>query len=199
MDIKENLAKNLIQLRKHANLTQAELAEKINYSDKAVSKWERGEAIPDVIVLKTLADFYRTSIDSLISLPKEKSKYSLSLLPKKRIIIALSSAVLVWMIAIACFVFLGMIFPSVTESWLAFIYAVPVSMVVLLSLTFVWGKSVPNLIFASVLVWTIALAIFLSVLVFCSASSNLWMIFLIPIPIQILLVLSFTYKRNNKK
>ena len=42
MDIKLNLAENLVKYRKHFNLTQAELAEKLNYSDKAVSKWERG-------------------------------------------------------------------------------------------------------------------------------------------------------------
>lgn len=45
-DLKEIIAKNLTQLRTHAQLTQIQLAEKLNYSDKAVSKWERGEAIP---------------------------------------------------------------------------------------------------------------------------------------------------------
>ena len=54
MDIKENFAKNLTNFRKQANLTQVELAEKLNYSDKAVSKWERGESIPDLYALKTL-------------------------------------------------------------------------------------------------------------------------------------------------
>ena len=58
MDIKENLARNLTLYRKASNLTQAELAEKLNYSDKAVSKWERGESVPDLYVLKQLADFY---------------------------------------------------------------------------------------------------------------------------------------------
>ena len=57
MDIKENLAQNLTRLRKAEGLTQAELATKLNYSDKAVSKWERGESVPDLYVLKQLADF----------------------------------------------------------------------------------------------------------------------------------------------
>jgi len=84
MDVKENLAKNLIKYRKSKNLTQAELAEKLNYSDKAVSKWERGESFPDLSVLKQIADFYGVSVDTLLSDPssaeikpqKEKTYYS---------------------------------------------------------------------------------------------------------------------------
>ena len=198
MDIKENLAVNLVACRKNAKLTQAELAEKINYSDKAVSKWERGEAVPDLLVLKQLADFFGTTIDALISPPREKHKNLLLQLPKKRTIISASATVLVWLIAVACYVFLGMIFPSVTESWLAFIYAVPVTFVVLISLTAVWGKSIPNLVFSSLLVWTIILSIFLTINIF-APSQNLWMMFLIGIPVQILLILGFTYKKKFKK
>ena len=57
-DIKQTIADNLVGYRKKAGLTQQQLAEKLNYSDKAVSKWERAEAIPDVVVLKTIADIY---------------------------------------------------------------------------------------------------------------------------------------------
>ena len=63
MDIKENLANNIASHRKALKLTQAELAQKLNYSDKAVSKWERGEAVPDLVVLKQIADFF--GIDAL--------------------------------------------------------------------------------------------------------------------------------------
>ena len=69
MEIKDNLAKNLATYRKSANITQLELAEKLNYSDKAVSKWERGESTPDITVLKQLADLYGVTVDTLISPP----------------------------------------------------------------------------------------------------------------------------------
>ena len=55
-ELKDIIAHNLVAYRKAAGLTQAEIADKLNYSDKAVSKWERGEGMPDVAVLKTLAD-----------------------------------------------------------------------------------------------------------------------------------------------
>ena len=64
-DMKTIIAKNIIRLRKNANLTQAELAEKLSYTDKAVSKWERGESIPDVIVMKQLADLFQVRVDDL--------------------------------------------------------------------------------------------------------------------------------------
>ena len=88
MDIKENLSQNLIKFRKASGLTQIELAEKLNYSDKAVSKWERGESIPDLSVLKNIADLYGVTIDTLISPPSHKKPKTLLNLPLKRLIIS---------------------------------------------------------------------------------------------------------------
>ena len=50
-DLKLTVARDLADCRRAAGLTQLQLAEKLNYSDKAVSKWERGESLPDVAVL----------------------------------------------------------------------------------------------------------------------------------------------------
>ena len=55
-DLKPVIAKNITALRQQARMTQSELAERLNYSDKAISKWERAESMPDVAVLKTIAD-----------------------------------------------------------------------------------------------------------------------------------------------
>ena len=66
-DIKQTIASNLSGYRKKAGLTQQQLADKLNYSDKAVSKWERAEAIPDVIVLKSIADIYGVKVDDFFS------------------------------------------------------------------------------------------------------------------------------------
>ena len=50
-NLKTIIAKNIVLLRTGERLTQAELAERLNYSDKAVSKWERGESLPDIAVI----------------------------------------------------------------------------------------------------------------------------------------------------
>ena len=75
-------------------LTQIELAEKINYSDKAVSKWERGESIPDVSVLLELSKLFGVSIDFLVTahenkeIAKEQTSYAATIKKRNHILIA---------------------------------------------------------------------------------------------------------------
>ena len=196
MDIKENLAVNLTQYRKNAGFTQAELAEKLNYSDKAVSKWERGESVPDLYVLKQIADFYGVTIDILISEPtgaKPKPTYSKS---KVRTIVAVCSTMLVWLVAICAFAFVNIIIPSITHTWLAFIYAMPITCIVLLVLTSVWKKKTTAAVIISLLVWTTILALYLSLFVILiSPPPTLWLIFLIGIPLQILVIFWSIYRK----
>lgn len=196
MDIKENLATNLIRYRKEAGLTQAELAEKLNYSDKAVSKWERSESVPDLYVLKQLADFYGVTIDLLISEPssiKPKTTYSKG---KVRTIVAICSTSLVWLVAVCAFAFINILIPSITKTWLAFIYAIPITCIVLLVLTSVWKKKITTGVIISFLVWTLILSIYLSLLFLLPAPpKTLWLMFLIGIPLQILVIFWSIYRK----
>ncbi|MBE5733659.1 MAG: helix-turn-helix transcriptional regulator [Clostridiales bacterium] len=197
MDIKENLANNLIKYRKIAGITQAELAEKLNYSDKAVSKWERGESVPDLYVLKQLADFYGTSIDTLISDPMAKPKISKD---KKRLryVIAICATMLVWLVAVCVFSFVDIIIPTITHTWMTFIYALPITFIVLVVLTAVWKKKITTAVMVSALVWTVLLAVYLSLFHFLVAPpKTLWEIFLIGIPLQIIIVFWSIYKKNK--
>lgn len=199
MDMKENLTANLIRYRKASGLTQAELAEKLNYSDKSVSKWERGESVPDLFVLKQLADFYGVKIDDLISVPKnEKPKLS-KIISKKRLITCSCAVGLVWLIATCCFVFLGIIIPSLEDTWLSFLIATPVTFIVLLIFTGVWGKNLTTAILLSLFIWTFTLAVFMCLnTLLVVPPANLWLIFLIGIPLQALVVFWFLYKKIDK-
>ena len=195
MDIKLNLAENLVKYRKHFNLTQAELAEKLNYSDKAVSKWERGESVPDLSVLKQLADFYNVTIDTLISEPTKVVTKKDNVRGKIRRIIAICSTMLVWLVAIVAFAFLNIIIPGITHTWIAFIYALPITCIVLLVLTSVWKKKITTAIIISCLVWSVILAVYLSLLFMLPSPPNqLWQVFLIGIPLQILTIFWSKYR-----
>ena len=66
-ELKLTSASNIINLRTAAGMTQAELGARLNYSDKTISKWERGEAIPDAYVLTQLAEIFGVSVDYLLS------------------------------------------------------------------------------------------------------------------------------------
>ncbi len=196
MDIKENLAKNLALYRKSFSLTQAELAEKLNYSDKAVSKWERAESVPDLYVLHQLAEFYGVTIDDLISDPSMQKSFNNGSKHKLRTIIAVCSTTLVWLVALCAFVFINIIVPSITRTWMAFIYAIPVTCIVLLVLTSVWKKKITVSVIISLLVWSTILALYLSLLFLLPAPpKNLWFLFLIGIPLQILTVYWFLLRK----
>ncbi|MBE5737955.1 MAG: helix-turn-helix transcriptional regulator [Clostridiales bacterium] len=199
MDIKENLARNLTLYRKASNLTQAELAEKLNYSDKAVSKWERGESVPDLYVLKQLADFYNVKIDTLISPPKAVVLQAAHIISKRRVTICLSSIGLVWLVATLCFTTIQLIFPSLKETWLSFFYALPITFIILLIFTAVWKNVWVNTLAISLLVWSTILSLFLTLTVFLpTPPTNLWMLFLVGIPAQILVLLFFTYRKLKR-
>ncbi len=62
------------RLRTERGLTQKQLAERINVSDKAVSKWERGNGCPDVSLLTALADVLGTDTQALLSGSIEKNE-----------------------------------------------------------------------------------------------------------------------------
>ena len=197
MDIKENLAQNLIKYRKAVNLTQIEFAEKFNYTDKAVSKWERGESVPDLIVLKQIADFYNVTIDDLIKEPTEKKPHFIKNLLKKRVILELSLAVIVYICVILAYSLLSLAIPEISDKmWLAFIYAIPVTCILFVVFSAVFKQRLFTIISSSVLTWSTLLSIFLTLLVLLAEPpSTLWLIFLIGIPVQVFLLLIFSYRR----
>ena len=73
-DLKVIISKNLIMLRKGKKLTQIEFANELNYSDKAISKWERAESIPDIVVLKQISDVFGVSVDYLLNEHTQKEE-----------------------------------------------------------------------------------------------------------------------------
>ena len=133
--LKLRIGSNIASYRKQAGLTQASLAEKLNYSDKAVSKWERGESVPDVITLVQLADQFDITVNDLLTDPNalpageagklEKamtkvSEKALKRRPDKSIIQKLSS-LLVWFVALLMYVLLSSFDIGEAWNWIFFI------------------------------------------------------------------------------
>ncbi len=198
MEINEVVAKNLIAYRKQKGLTQAELAETINYSDKSISKWERGECLPDVAILKQLADFYGVTVNDFLNesqevkVVKQKKKFL-----RKKIIVPLLSVGLAWLVTIVAFVCLSIFATQIDKKWLwlLFVYAVPVSAIIVIVFANMWKEKITNFVAITVLIWTITLSIFLSV----PYVDNLWSLFLIPAVLQVLVVWWFWLKAEFKE
>ena len=217
-DWKQIVAGNLAALRKEHGLTQLQLAEQLHYSDKAVSKWERGESMPDLAVMKQLADFYGIRIDDFLLTPEQRvtaqpeadESSAEELLPEEspvpqpdnrqrnlnRLIIAGMAALLVWLIASMIFVVLDAAVPELEYKSFLFIYAAPVTAIVLLVFNSIWFNPRWNYIIISFLVWSVLAALFLTFFMMDIAIPKL---FLIGIPAQLIIILWSRLKPAAKK
>ena len=203
-DLKLTIAKNIAELRKLHGLTQLQLAEKLNYSDKAISKWERGESVPDITVLKTIADMFDVTVDYLLVSEhisedqelseeeilkrerEEKKQEKKKRLKKTHSIVAAMSVLLVWLIATLIFVILDASLNGTLRHLLVFPYAVVASTIVWLVFNSMWFNKRRNYLIISIMIWAIAVAVHITVL---AGGHNLWQIYLLGIPGQIIIAL----------
>lgn len=207
---KQTVAENLASLRREHHMTQLQLAEELHYSDKAVSKWERGESLPDLAVMKQLADLYGITLDDFLLTKEEREAKAAASAPipeaapaddsvprrknHNRLIIAGMAMMLVWLIATLIFVVLDMIIPELDYGKFLFLYAAPITAIVLLVFNSIWFNPRWNYAIISALVWSILGAIFLTFY-----SHRLWKLFLIGIPAQLIILLWSRLKPAEKQ
>ena len=208
--LKLQIGRNIAAYRKQAGLTQAGLAEKLNYSDKAVSKWERGESIPDILTLMQLAGQFEVTVNDLLTDPDalpgdpgtlekamtQVSEKALKRKANKNIILALSST-LVWFVALLAFVVLSSFDFLERYSCLLFFYAIPANCIVLLSLRSAWRDFRWNQMLITGIVWGSLLSIYVTLQVLFHF--NFWKVFLLGIPGQLAIFLWFRMFRHPNK
>lgn len=187
-NLKPVISKNISDLRIAADMTQLELAEKLNYSDKAVSKWERGESIPDVAVLKKIADLFEVPLDYLVTAEHEQKKVlndsDIGQKIRNRGFITGMCILLVWLVATLVFVILHIALQDTNAHFLSFIYAVPASMIVWLIFNSIWFNKRRNFLIISILMWTVLISMYIT---FVMLGTSIWLIFLLGIPGQIII------------
>ena len=193
----ELLAKNLVYYRKASGLTQLELAEKFNYSDKSISKWERGEGFPDVFVLKSLADFYGITIDDFYL--EEHKKIVKQSQKRKQIYIRLLSIGIGWLVTVLTFFLLNtLLSPDVPfKPWLVFIYGAVITAIIWLVWEFIYQKRFLRMLATSALIWTVATSLYFTFLI--AVGTNLPLIFVVAVPLQVLEILWFLFRRKKNK
>ncbi len=197
--LKLQIGNNIASFRKQRVMTQAELAEKLNYSDKAVSKWERGESVPDVMTLAQIAELFGVGIDALIGNTSAVSSVKQAAsAPKRRVnknVIQMLVSILVWFVALFVYVVLSSM--DLPKSWIGFVYAVPVNAIVLLCLRSAWRKYSLNFLLVSLIVWGSLVSLYLSMLIF--TRFNIWKLFLLGILGQAAVWLWFRMFRTPKE
>ncbi len=188
-ELKAIIAENIVQLRRESGLTQVELAEKLNYSDKAVSKWERGESLPDISVLKQIADMFNVTVDYLLKADHSAERELMARVSRRkhrnRAIITGISIMLVWLVATVVFFILdASTRVGLDRLSICFSYAIPATMVVWLIFNTLWFNKRRNFLIVSLLMWSSLGAIFLTLFDF-----SLWLMFIVGIPAQIIIFL----------
>lgn len=189
-EIKSIVAKNISTLRVSAGMTQTELAEKLNYSDKSVSKWERGAAIPDVLILKNIADTFGVTVDYLLTVHDDTVVVPETVVKKhshnRRTITAIS-VIGVWTLALFVFIIFWLMQKTL---WIIFVCTVPASLITVLILHSVFERGRYNYFIISALVLSIVAMIYL-----IFYNKNWWQIFLLLIPAELIVFLCFKIKR----
>lgn len=198
-DTKSIVAKNISELRLLNNMTQIELGERLNYSDKTISKWERGESSPDISVLVEIADLFGVSLDYLVraeNLDRTVKENKISQTRYNRKVIAYISESIVWFAVILAFILTSLIASEATFQWLYFVYALPVALIIKLVFNSIWFNPRNNYFIISALVWSILAAIHITFLYF---KINVALIYLLGIVAQITIILwSFLKKPKIK-
>lgn len=193
-DLRKIIGNNLTELRKRAGLTQFELAEKFNYTDRAVSKWENGDTLPDVEILFNLCEFYGVTLDYLThednsQFIKEDNELKLW----NKIVISILTGMIVW--GLATILFVISLLRGHTPLWQAFVWAVPLSAAVALWYNRAYfNKRRINFIGWSLFVWGVLAGTFLSI-----QQPDFWPLFLLGIPAEMSLIIFYLFKKPIKK
>ncbi len=203
-EIRKNISQNLIKYRNASGLTQSAIAQKINYTDKSVSKWERGDGTPDIFVLSSLAEFYGVKVDDFLSDGSEAPLPQKPMLQrKKHLLINLLSVGLVWLVAVTLFfllnLILGILHADCSHNAVVFIFAIPISGIVQTVFSELWWSKLTSLIAVSIIIWGCVASAFIMFLSFGLNFVGREKIFLISAVLQVLAILWFFLRKIKQK
>lgn len=186
--LRQLIAENIAYYRKQNGDTQADLAEKLNYSDKSVSKWERAEGTPDIFILTKIADLYHISVQDLLHRKK---------VPKagtRRLIISLLSVGLVWLVMTTLFCLSKILNILSPRAWMLFIYALPLTGIVCQVFSVLWWGQIAQILSSSLILWGAGLSIVLSLQI-----EGGFLLFILCGVLEILLILFYLLRHLRRK
>ena len=199
VELRQNISQNIVAFRKKCDMTQADLAEKLSYSDKSVSKWERGDGIPDIYVLTRMAELFGVTVNDIIGMqaepPKEESAPEVK--PSRHLFVSALSIGLVWFIAVVTFFIGSVAAPDLERFWLAFVYAIPISAIVMIVFSHLWWTIPWRAISVSLLVWGLALCFHLTASI--PDLSNVSLVYTVAAAFEVLVVIWYVYSWTKKR
>ena len=195
-NFKSIVAQNIYYLRTQNSMTQFELGEKLNYSDKAISKWERGDSIPDAYVLKKMSELFGVTVDYILSEHTEQER-KLEPKPTKMSNAMLANVIMIGIGTIALLVFILLAIITKIYHWQIFIYAIPAILIVGIVFSVILKSKIMGIISISGLCWSILLVIYFALWSFRNDYAT-WMILLLGLPIQLIVIFSYKMRISIK-
>ena len=198
-DVKKIIAQNITELRLLNEMTQAQLGDKLNYSDKTVSKWERGESTPDIEALISLSELFGVSLDSLVSTDGIADKTDINQKRRKaynRRAIMLIAEASTMLAALFAFIITSLIIRRNALQILYFVYAVPIILIIELVLNSVWFNPRKNYYIISALIWSVLAAIYIT---FWYFGIDVALIFLLGLAGQLIIIICSFLTRPLKQ
>ena len=192
-NIREIVAKNIATLRKESNLTQIELAQKINFSNKAISRWEQGEVLPDIETIQKLSEIFNVPISSILEEQDDNKKRKISKLTKKDILSHIFLICEIWVVIGVIYAYLNI--SKGSNLWQIFLWGVPATALFLIIQNRKKKNNILSFVFTTIFVWSFITSLFLHLLESCP-----WYFFLLGIPVQGMLIVRylFDYKHKSK-
>lgn len=200
------IASNISSLRKNFGMTQQELALRLNYTDKAISKWERGESVPDIMILKQIADMFGVTVDYLLKEEHEaiqtpdnhsdeaedaQNRHTV----RTRGFVTGMSILLVWLAAVMMFIVFDTMSANPLFHWFVFACAVCASLILWLVMNSIWFNRRRNYLIISLLMWSVLILLYMSV--WLLTNRMLWLVFILGIPGQAIIVMWSNLKRHD--
>ena len=192
-EINQKIATNIAFYRKQSGMTQAELAEKINYSDKSISKWESGNGVPDVYTLMQMAKLFKVSLNDLVGEKAVQTDKQRKRTRGLETLIMLLSSGIIWLVATCFFVALQLVMPGRAPWWMVFVYIAPANAILLIVFACAWKYRLLNFVSVTILIWSALTSFYLSGRFIAIENGwgyeGLWTVFLLGAPLQVLEVL----------
>jgi transcriptional regulator with XRE-family HTH domain len=194
LQLKKRIAENLIYYRKLAGLTQTELAARINYSDKTVSKWERAGGTPDLSVLSLLASLYGVTVNDIISENAPRPPVDPHGEQRRRVMVCLLSIVFAWLVTAVLYAVLRLLLPSFESARYVFLLTPPANCVIFVVFASIWWGHFVRLTSVSALIWCIAACLY-----YIDPQKRITLLLSVVIPLQMLALLWFMMKKQFRK
>ena len=189
-NLREIISQNIVNLRKKMGLTQIGLAKKVNFSDKAVSRWEKGEVLPDIETLEALSKVFNVPLSYLIEEHYETKVEEKVGLTKNELLMHILTVLIIWTIVTIVFVYREITYGDIM--WRLFIWAVPLTASYMLHTNRKSKNKIVSLIFRTIFCWSLLTCIYFELI-----ELNAWLIYIIGVPVQAVIVVSYFTKPKN--